>query len=341
MRKGILALSLAVLGCRYPTQHAVGGFLMASDYGVKCDGSTQNAGPLQNAINAAASTHRALYIEAGTAQCWFNTGLIISSDNVIVRGIGRPVLAYTGNGSAITIGKSSSVTYQAELSDLIIDLENAGGSAIGITEVASRNSTVSNVEIRTGQGRASSTGQTAVKLDGTGSFSAMNDFYSVYVHGDFAIGYLITGANSFNSTNSTHIVSGGVFNTAQSKTGTIGLRVAYGDTTRVSHTSIENWGTGARIESNFNGPIAARFENNQVDWEVLPNVQNASFAGAVFNNRSDAGTGTSYNSNGSMLQSQVGDTLVIPKLKAKSGARYVCVDTAGKLVSQGSPCSGS
>ena len=77
----------------------------------------------------------------------------------------------------------------------------------------------------------------------------MNDFYSVWIHGDFTTGYLITGANSFNSANSTYISSGGIFNTSVSKTGSIGIRVAFGDTTRVVHTSVENWeGHSSRIQ---------------------------------------------------------------------------------------------
>jgi hypothetical protein len=340
---GTLVLTAALTSCYRPAQYApsASGFLLAADYGVKCDGSTQNATPLQNAINAAGTTHRALYIEAGTGVCWFNTTLTINANNVIVRGIGRPTLSYTGNGSAITIGQPSSVVYQAELSDLIISLENAGTSAIGITEVATRNSVVSNVEIKTGQGRANSIGQTAVKIDGTGSFSAMNDFNSVYIHGDFTTGYLITGANSFNSTNSTHIISGGVFNTATNKGGSIGIRVQFGDTTRVTHTSVENWGTGIRVESNFNGPFSGRFENNVMDWEVTQGVINTSFTGGVFSEHTDKGTGTAFTSNGSELKTQIGDTLYIPALKSKTGVRSVCIDSTGKLTSQTGACNGT
>lgn len=346
LTKITLFIAMIVLaGCPKPAQQntkaATAGFLLAADYGVKCDGQAQNAGPLQNAINAAQSSHKALLIEAGTGVCWFNTGLVISANDTIIRGIGRPILAYSGNGAAITLGAANKVVYQAELSDLKLSLENAGQNAIGILGVALRNSTVSNVEIYTGQGRANSIPQLAVKLDGDGSFCAMNDFYSVYIHGDFQTGYLITGANNFNSTNSTHIISGGVFNTATNKSGTIGLRVQYGDTTRVTHTSIENWGTGIRVESSFNGPFSGRFENNVMDWEVTSTAQNTSFNGGVFSEHKDAGIGTAYSSNGSELQTQVGGTMLLPGIKASSGKRYVCIDTTGKLVSQATACSGT
>jgi len=316
--KSIILLSLFAVSCHRPTQQTVGNTIV-------CNGGTVN-------LNNSLGSNNVLTIEKGTGVCWFDSPLQVGTSNVEIHGIGKPVLAYKGTSGAVLLGKSGTVVYQARLDNVVIDLENAANDAIGIIGTSLRNSQITNVEIKTGQGAANSRNQIAVKLDGNGTFNAMNDFYSVYIHGDFAIGYLITGANSFNSTNSTHIVSGGVFNTAQNKAGSIGLRIQYGDTTRVTHTSIENWGTGTRVESNFNGPIAGRFENNQVDWEVRPNVQNTSFEGSVFNNRSDSGIGTTYTSNGSLLESKVGGSMFIPSLKSTGGLRHVCTDVNGKLV---------
>lgn len=314
--------------------------LLASAYGVVCDSSTQNATPLQNAINAAVSLKKTLFIEAGSGVCFFNTGLTIAADQVNIKGIGNPILSYTGNASAIAIGNSGRVTYQASLSDFILDMSNAGSSAIGINAVSLRNSTFTNLEIKTGQGGSVNNGQTAVKLDGTGTFGAMNDFYSVYIHGDWTTGYLITGANSTNSTNSTHIIGGGVFNTAASNTGSIGIRIAFGDTSRVTHTSVEDWDTGIKVESNFNGPFSARFEGNNLDWQVASGVLNTSFVGAVFNTHTDGGTGTAFQSNGSELKAQIGGDLYVPNIKATSGTRYTCIDSTGKFTSQTTACNG-
>ncbi len=85
-----------------------------------------------------------------------------------------------------------------------------------------------------------------------------------------------------------------------------------GDTSRAWGTDFEDWAIGIEVQSNFNGPFAARFEANQNAWVVNSGVLNTSFMNATFDNTfKDLGTRTQYSSNGAW------SGMVMPPIKTQ------------------------
>lgn len=57
------------------------------DYGALCDGSTDDATAIQNAVNAAQSTNGVVFVPASTTGCKVNTTISITSGQVTIRGV--------------------------------------------------------------------------------------------------------------------------------------------------------------------------------------------------------------------------------------------------------------
>lgn len=126
----IVADSTQATGMRWET----GAYLLASDYGAKFDGSTDDAGALQVAISAAIVAHKPLMLPPGVAI--IGTALSISSPITIVgsgreattlkakAGLNDYVISFTGGTAGVGI-------IGAHLSDFTIDgnsvNETAGG----------------------------------------------------------------------------------------------------------------------------------------------------------------------------------------------------------------------
>lgn len=108
----------------------------ATDYGAKCDGSTDDTGPLQSALTAASAAHASLSIPAGT--CILSNQLVVDGANgLAVRGQGRgtTTLRYAdglpGKGYILEFRASSFVVVE----DLTLDGNRAAGTSAGAAGV--------------------------------------------------------------------------------------------------------------------------------------------------------------------------------------------------------------
>lgn len=229
--------------------------------------------------------------------------------HIVGAGPGATIITYSGSSDAIKIGTSSSTTTSLiSLENLTINVSGAvvscnTVSTVGIHAVSTQYLLFDNIEIKTTYG-CNPTGQTAMSLDGSGGFSAFTTILAPRIVGDFTTGLLLTGGGGTQTANATTLIGGAIVSTAASKTGTTGIKISSGDTTRAFSTDVENWGTGIDVAASSNGPFPFRAEGNSKDWIVEPGVNAASFLGASFSSFTDSGTNTTYlsNSNGGVVQ---------------------------------------
>jgi hypothetical protein len=106
---------------------------MASTYGAKCDGTTDDSTALQAALSAAVSADIVLKLPPGKT-CLFATGLVTTASpriegyfDISSGGGGPPNLKYTGTGTAITVNNGITLIYNPNFKHFYL-LNTQGGS---------------------------------------------------------------------------------------------------------------------------------------------------------------------------------------------------------------------
>lgn len=156
--------------------------------------------------------------------------------------------------------------------------------------------------------------------------------------------------NASNTTNFTGSVMGGVFQTyVFNHDGTTPRNqgVSYGWYVGPSFGSLIGYGGLISPQGGGNGPTygvglaigSANYQTLQISNDIDPT---SSSGGITFGVSNDTdlyrNASNSLKTDGKM---NIGTDLLVPSIKSTTGARYICIDTTGKLVSQSTVCIGT
>jgi hypothetical protein len=275
----------------------LGDTISVKDFGATCNGVTNDAVAIQNAINAA--NGQTVYFPACAQPYYIGTTTLSFTGNYLSLdgdGQGATDIKYTGTSSAISIGTYGTASNWHQIRNMEIDLSSAGANAVGITLTRTFWDTIENVDVNTFNG-GSNNGQIGLVLNGGGNFGSFGILQNVAVNGCFEYGIEFTGDTYLHSYTATDIIGGSLVNNCATKTGTIGLYMQNGDTDRASGLDIEDFDIGAFI-GRVSNILGIRFEGNSTyDWETTATSTDNSFWGSTFGNYNDLGVNNAFSAN--------------------------------------------
>lgn len=263
-------------------------------YGAVGDGVADDSAAIQSAISVMAEGRGGIVFFPALKFNLGTTGISIPAGEHGIRLVGQASgftndegpasteLSYTGTGTAISIGGSSSRTDYAAIENIAVNITGAGAAASCLTATRTQHLGLINAAFLTSQGAASATGQTAIIFDGGADFSAYTLWSNSKIRGDFTKGIV----NQNGQINAMTFIGGSILQTCSgTPASTIGIddAVAASSSTSYIGTDFDGWDKALKIASDRN-TIIARFESggNTVDVEFLAGADKNFLGGGVF-----------------------------------------------------------
>jgi hypothetical protein len=265
---------------------------MVTDYGVRCDGVTNDAAAIQSAINAAAAETGPQKLLVPAGNCLIGTTALTAPRGLTMEGTAGTFITYTGSGTALTVGSLGGLTTSYfVMKSINIDISTAapGANGIRLNQVVGGKIEDATIFGLTGCGDNCS-GYGILAWGGsyfTGSF-AFND---VTVNGAFGKGVWLDGpafnvANAFRL-NGLRMYGEKIATDRQPKTGRIGLHYGFsaGDGW-ILDSDCDSYDICYQIDGqHLKGNIRA--ERNSVAVHYGPTAANNTLTVSGFNNFQD------------------------------------------------------
>lgn len=249
------------------------------------NGANDDYNAIQSAINAVGA------LGGGTILCpsgkySISQALTWTAPDVYLVGDGAATIVprpkFTG-AAAIVIGEASAVltpTYRGGIENMTVDLsQNTSPDLVGVKLIQAWFSHIDLLRISNPNGLAVpiqrafviDAGTLAGGLPGS-TWSANNNIYDLQIGGSFAVAIQHMAVNG-GMVNGTNYFGGFAFGVpGHPSTYAFRIEQMAGDSTRMSGTAFEDWGTGVYVASPNNGPFDPRFENCMVKYEVAPGI---------------------------------------------------------------------
>jgi hypothetical protein len=257
------------------------------DFGAVGDGVADDSGAFERGIRSLDGFGGALRIPKGTYNLG-QTGIIIPKTFGGIRLIGDSATAtrliYSGAGAALQMGVSDGLTYGHTISDLQIDLTDAGPEAVGVRifpglyfaliRVYLTSNNTFPAEINHQVGIVAVGGDSTNKM--FGSYVRIED---PRVNGRFQKGIYFTAPEIGWGFNSCILEGGAIVYPGAPQKGTIGIHIEQGNQNVITLVDVEQYETGILSEAYANVFLASRTEGNTVGI-VLAGARNDVTGGA-------------------------------------------------------------
>lgn len=257
--------------------------LYAQDLGFTIYPSATTGAALQTAISSVPSTGGTVWVPRGTYAFGSTTVSVpVSNHKTLIMCEPGAVFTYTGTGVAFQVGDSTNTTENFEMRNCEISLDgNNNTNTVALKLSRTFWGVLDHVRIRGTLGYQGTPIQKGISLSGgndNSEFCAYNTLRDVNILGPFKRGVHILSEVSpdpdhRDKCNSNLIIGGSIYNSASTKTGSIGVYVEHGDTNRVIGVDFDSWEKAVVIEGH-NNYASIRCENNTTYCvEVTSNSQ--------------------------------------------------------------------
>lgn len=251
---------------------------------------SQAAGTSAPAANVVISAKHVLrFIQSGGYSLGTHS-IVVSggaSDSAVIGSPAGTLLTYTGSGSAIVVGTTSTDTLRVLIQNIQLQLQGAASTAVGISCFRSWWPIVRDCMVLSNNLGSVVNGQTAMLFDGTGGQSVYVNIQAPIIAGSFTNGIVFQNLGGLDSS-----IIGGSLNCETVTVQSGSTAISYDSTcgaNRILSTDMEGWGTAIYCNGQAN-LFNARTELCNINVNFDTSSRGNFFEGTALNTPTDLGT---------------------------------------------------